>query len=89
MFITLWVTALSILLIVGLERHACRIRGKPLSAWQRRLIPLPIILLLGWNLHYVLSLQAWLETPSHIRYGDKQGWGIPPDGSTRVLSLLY
>ena len=62
MLLTLWVTLLSMLLIVGLERFACRIRSSPLAAWQRWLIPLPLILLLGWNLDDVLSLQAWSET---------------------------
>ena len=77
MFITLWVTILSMLLILGLERHACRIRGKPLSFWQRWLIPLPLILLLGANLDSILSLRAWLETHSYdppIRYSDSQAW---------------
>ena len=77
MFITLWVTILSMLLILGLERHACRIRGKPLSFWQRWLIPLPLILLLGANLDSILSLRAWLETHpygSHIRYSENRAW---------------
>ncbi|MES2469300.1 MAG: hypothetical protein V4675_18485 [Verrucomicrobiota bacterium] len=74
---TLWVTSLSMLLIVGLERRAFRIRGAPLSAWQRWLTPLPLILLVGANLDSILSLLAWSETHpygSYSRFSDNQAW---------------
>ena len=74
---TLWVTSLSMLLIVGLERRAFRIRGKPLSVWQRWLIPFPLILLVGANLDSILSELAWLEAhPNYYshRYSDNHAW---------------
>ena len=72
---TFWVTSISMLLIVGLERRAFRIRGTPLSTWQRWLIPLLLILMLAANLDSILSLQAWLEPhpgKGHIRYLEKK-----------------
>ena len=75
--LTLWVTSISMLLIVGLERNVCHIRGGPLAAWQRWLIPLPFILLVGWNLDGVFSLQAWLESHPHgraTRNPENQAW---------------
>ena len=75
--LTLWVTSISMLLIVGLERNVCHILGCALAAWQRWLIPLPFILLMGWNLDGVFSLQTWLETHPHgraARYSENQAW---------------
>ena len=93
MLLTLWVTLLSMLLIVGLERFACRIRSSPLAAWQRWLIPLPLILLVGWNLDEVFNLQAWLETHPNgfpIRYTKNHAArdSIPFAGAAVICAVL-
>ena len=74
MLITLWCTTLSLVLIYLLERYACRITTQPLAVWQRWLIPLPVILIVGANLD-----------PSHLMW-----MGADPIASIDALgSAIY
>ena len=91
MFITLWVTSLSMLLIVGFEKDFAHYTGSPLPRWRRYLIPLPIILMVGSNLDGVLSLQAWLETHPHgiaARYSENQAWNADRFATAGLLCTL-
>ncbi len=92
MFITLWVTVLSLLALLALEKLAKRIYGTSLVRWQRWLLPVPMMAFLAANLDGVHSLGAWLEThPGHfaIRYAGNSAWDTLRFAYPGMLGLLF
>jgi hypothetical protein len=91
LLITLWGTILSMPLIVGFERYACHIHGKPLATWQRWSIPLPIFLIAGSNLDGALCLKAYQNAHPGafvFRNATTDAWHVDVLFSAGLLGML-
>ena len=77
LILTVFVTCLSMWLILAIERKAARLFGGRLPFYRRLLIPIPIVALLAANLSGVMSLGSYLQAHPETfpsRYPENLAW---------------